>query len=134
MRTASGFTLIEIAIVLAVTALLATFALPAMERRMTAARRADATVALERVQLAQERHRALHGLYSADASALGISLRSPEGLYTLELRTETADSYAAVALPSEGSAQRDDVECTEISLQVIQGFATPGPSRRCWNR
>lgn len=134
MRSISGFTMVEIAIALAVSALLAAVALPAMEGRMTAARRADATLALERVQLAQERYRALHGLYSDDASALGVSLVSPEGLYTLKLRTGTADSFAAVARPSAGSVQRDDAECTEISLHVVQGFATPGPSRRCWNR
>lgn len=131
---ATGFTLIEIAIVLAASAVLAALALPAMEGRMTQARRADATLALERVQLAQERHRALHGLYSDDATALGVSLRSPEGLYTVTLQTGQADGYAAVARPAEGSAQRDDVECAEITLLVVQGFATPGPSRRCWNR
>lgn len=134
MRAMAGFTFIEIAVALAVSALLAAFALPAMEGRMTAARRADATLALERVQLAQERYRALHGLYSDDAAALGVSLLSPEGLYALTLRTGPADSYAAVAQPSMGSVQGNDAECAEISLQVVQGFATPGPSRRCWNR
>lgn len=130
----SGFTLIELAIVLAVTGLLVTFAWPAMETRLTASRRADATLAMERVQLAQERHRALHGLYSADPSALGVSLRSPEGLYALSLDTGVPDGYAVVARPIDGSPQQADAECAEITLQVVQGFATPGPSRRCWNR
>ena len=79
-----GFTLIELLIALAIAALLAAIALPSMLHRLTKARRADATAALERLQIAQERHRALHGLYAGDPAALGIASRSPEGLYALE--------------------------------------------------
>lgn len=129
-----GFTLIEIAIVLAISGLLAAIAMPAMESRMTAARRADATLALERLQAAQERHRALHGLYGHDARALGMPARSPEGLYEIRLEAGTGDTYLAVARPLPGGLQAGDEACPEITLQVVQGFATPGPHRRCWSR
>ncbi len=129
-----GFTLVELAIVLAIAGLLAAVALPAMEQRLTSARRGDATLALERLQWAQERHRALHGLYGADPTALGVSTRSPEGLYEIRLDAGPGDAYVAVARAVPGSPQAGDTECTEITLQVVQGFATPGPHRRCWNR
>lgn len=129
-----GFTLVELAIVLALSGLLAVFAWPTMESRLTAARRADATVALERLQAAQERHRAAHGLYGHDARSLGVPTRSPEGLYEIRLEAGTGDTYLAVARPLPGSPQAGDGACPEITLQVVQGFAMPGPDRRCWSR
>lgn len=129
-----GFTLVEIVVVLAVSGLLAAIALPAMESRMTAARRGDATLALERLQWAQERHRALHGLYGSSPASLGLPTRSPEGLYEIHLEPRPGDAYLAVARPLPGGAQAGDDACAEITLQVVQGFATPGPDRRCWNR
>ena len=30
--------------------------------------------------------------------------------------------------------QADDRECSELTLDVVQGFSTPGPSARCWRR
>ncbi len=129
-----GFTLIELLIALAISSLLAATALPSMLHRLTMARRGDATVALERLQIAQERHRALTGLYAGDPAALGIASRSPEGLYALSLSAGSDERYLAVARPLAGGVQADDSECAEITLQVVQGFATAGPSRRCWNR
>lgn len=129
-----GFTLIELLVVLAISSLLAAVALPSMLHRLTMARRSDATLALERLQIAQERHRALTGLYAGDPAALGIASRSPQGLYALSLSVGNDERYLAVARPLAGGVQADDSECAEITLQVVQGFATAGPSRRCWNR
>lgn len=129
-----GFTLIEVATVLGAAAMLAAVAVPTMHGRLVAARRGDATVALERVQAAQERLRTRTGLYSDDPAALGVALRSPEGLYELSLSLGPDERFVVVARPVAGGLQEEDAECAEITLEVVQGFATPGPSRRCWNR
>lgn len=131
---AHGFTLIELAIVLAVSALLAGLAWPAMQSRWIAVRRLDATHSLERLQWAQARHRAVHGLYGRELAALDVPALSAEGLYRIELREATGDGYLAVARVRAGSAQAADSACSEITLRVEQGFATPGPDRHCWNR
>lgn len=129
-----GFTLVELAIALGALAMLLAFALPTYEGRLATARRADATLALERIQIAQERHRALHGLYALDLTALGLAADSPEGLYRLALETGPGEGYTAVAQARAGGAQAHDTACGAISLRVEQGFATYGPSLRCWNR
>jgi type IV pilus assembly protein PilE len=131
---ARGFTLMELVVVLAVAGLLAAATLPTMLSRLTASRRADATLALERLQIAQERHRALNGLYAGDTSALGVPANSPEGLYELSVNAGPDERYVAIARPRAGGLQAGDDECAEITLDVVQGFATAGPSRRCWNR
>ncbi len=129
-----GFTLVEMAIALGVLAMLLAFALPTFEGRLAAARRGDATLALERIQIAQERHRALHGLYAADLAALGAHASSPEGLYRLSLENGPGEGYTAVAQARLDGAQAHDTACDAISMRVEQGFATYGPSLRCWNR
>jgi type IV pilus assembly protein PilE len=133
MRPA-GFTLVEMAIVLAVSTLLAGLAWPSMHARLVAARRIDATQALQSVQWAQERHRSAHGLYASDLGALGRSADSAQGLYRIELQAVGGDRYLALAHPVAGGSQADDEACAEITLRVEQGFASPGPNRRCWGR
>lgn len=129
-----GFTLIEMAVAAGVAALLVGLTWPVLDGRLTAARRGDATLALERIQIAQERHRALHGLYASELSPLGSGSRSSEGYYDVELQTGPDASYTAVARARADGAQADDAACSEISVRVDQGFATLGPNVRCWNR
>lgn len=129
-----GFTLIELVVALAAVAMLAAFTLPTFAGRLTAARRADATAALERIQAAQERHRAAHGLYAAELAALGQTTGSLEGLYALSLEPGPGDGYTAVARARADGPQHDDAACAAITLRVEQGFATHGPTLRCWNR
>lgn len=129
-----GFTLVELAITLGAVAMVVGFALPSFQGRLAAARRADATLALERIQIAQEQHRALHGLYAGDLAALGSGPSSSEGLYRVSLERGHGDTYVAVARARSDGPQANDTACEEITLHVEQGFATLGPTPRCWNR
>jgi type II secretory pathway pseudopilin PulG len=129
-----GFTLIELVVALGCAALLVAMALPALQDRLAVARRGDATQALQRLQVAQERHRAAHGLYASELGRLGGGTLSGEGLYRVELQTGPGDTYVAVARARPDGAQAHDTACAEITLRVELGFATLGPSLRCWNR
>lgn len=131
---ARGFTLAEMAAAVAVAGVLAGVALPSYQGALVKGRRADAAGALARLQAAQERLRASHGLYSADLAALGIAARSEQGFYTLQVALEGPDAYVARAQPAIGSPQQADRDCPALVLQVRQGFATYAPSARCWNR
>jgi type IV pilus assembly protein PilE len=134
MRRIRGFTLVEAVIALGVVALLVGLALPSWQSRLAAARRGDATAALERLLAAQERHRTQHGRYADDLRALGIPSVSSEGLYDLRLETGPGERYVAVAQARADGPQADDTPCPALVLHVQQGFATRGPSLRCWNR
>jgi type IV pilus assembly protein PilE len=133
---ASGFTLVELCVVLAVAGILATIAWPSLQSQLQRSRRADAVAALLRLQLAQENYRSHHGLY---ASQLGVLVgaaapRSSEGLYDIELLDAGGDRYEARATARADSVVAADTGCTVLRLQVRDGLADFAPSTRCWNR
>lgn len=133
-RTARGLTLVEITVVLAVLGIVATLALPSQMATLQRARRLDATAALNRLQMAQERHRSTHGLYAFDLAALAGPSRSGEGLYDLLLRNPGDGSVVLAARARADGAQGGDTECAEITLRLNQGLADIGPSGRCWSQ
>ena len=132
----TGFTLVEVAVVLALAALLASTALPSFQAQLHKSRRTDAVAALTRVQWAQEQFRAHHGLYAQQLTQLkgaGHGL-SAEGLYAIELRAVGPTGYVAAARALADRAQASDRACQEITLGVHEGLASHGPTARCWNR
>lgn len=133
--TAGGWTLVEVVVVLAIVGLLAATALPSQRASVERARRIDATAALLKLQAAQERFRQLHGVYAPSLANLtgASSGRSPEGLYSLDLRNASADAVTLVAVARPDGLQAQDHDCAEITLQLNQGVADQGPSGRCWN-
>ena len=134
-RSARGFTLVELCVVLALAGLLATLAWPSWQSQLQRGYRADAVTALMRVQLAQESHRAHHGLYAAQLKVLtgAAAPTSGQGLYDIEL-TGGGDRYEARARARAGSAVASDRACAELRLQVRDGLSEYAPSARCWNR
>ena len=66
-------TLVELLIVVAIVAVLASVALPSWNSQVQKARRADARNTLIFVQVEQEKYRADNGSYASSMSALGLS-------------------------------------------------------------
>jgi type IV pilus assembly protein PilE len=132
----AGFTLVEVAVVLALATLLASAALPSYQSQLQKSRRADAVAALTRVQWAQEQFRAHHGLYAFQLTQLqgAGSGVSAEGLYAIELRAVGPTGYVAAARALPDRAQAGDRACSEITIGVHEGLASHGPTARCWNR
>ena len=128
-----GFTLIELVIVMAVAAILASVTLPNLRGRELRMARLDAVQALTRVQYEQEQFRNNHGRYTDELSALrGVRPDSPQGRYALSVHSTGAESFHAEAVAT-GHQQRDR-ECPSITLDVNQGFARQGPTPACWGR
>ncbi len=133
MRQAAGFTLVELAVALALLALLASLALPGWRGQQQRAARLDGVAALMQLQAAQEQHRQQHGLYAPSLDALPAApRRSAQGYYQLSLALDGPDGYSARAV-AEGS-QAADSDCAALTLRVAQGFASQGPTPGCWMR
>jgi len=134
-RGAGGFTLVELAIAIAVVGVLSAVALPSYRQHLLRAGRLDAVAALTRLQAQQEQHRAAHGLYAGQLVALrGVGGNSPQGRYAIALAASGADGYHASATARADGPQADDRECAALTLDVVRGFAQVGPSPRCWQR
>ncbi len=129
-----GLTLVDLTVVLAIVAVLASMALPSYQAQIAKARRADAVAALTRVHAEQERFRAQHGSYALRLAALGSASRnlSDQGHYGISLAAAHADNFIARARAAD-AGQRDS-GCGDLTLSVTDGVAVYGPSLRCWNR
>lgn len=144
MSRRSGFTLIELMVVLAILSVLAALAYPAYTAYVTQARRAEGQVALMNAMLQQEHHRALHHTYVAFSSQAPV-----EGLPWWSGGDARGSAYELEAQACPGSALRDcvqlsarpgtanvdarfsDPECGTLTLSSTgeQGAAGSG---RCW--
>lgn len=159
--TLRGFTLIELSIAMAVTAVLATIALPSFMSQVLAARRLDAIADIGRVVQAQERYRsqrsgygdrfivvagALRGVGSSTDSDAATSLGSTGAHYLLSLADVGMSRHAVIATAQGGQAA--DGACRVLRLSMAGGNLTidagpsaaelhgPGSSaaRRCWRQ
>ena len=104
-------TLVELVIVLAIVATLASIALPLWNSQVQKARRDDARTALIFVQIEQEKYRADKGSYASSMSALGLSTynSSSRDYYNVSIVSSSATAYVASAAPNTNGGQDNDL-------------------------
>lgn len=140
-----GFTLLEIAVALAVGALLAAVALPSYLGSLHKGRRADAMVALQEVAHAQARWRAEHDSYAGSLAALHVPARSPQGHYLLRIDEAGPHGFAVSAEADAASPQFGDRTCRRLRLAQVRaelryastdadGVDTSEGRNACWSR
>jgi len=124
---ASGFTLIELMIVVAIIAILTGIGYPSYQNHMRQTRRTDAYTALARIADLQERFYLQNRTYSTDIAQLG-GANSAEGYYTLSVTAADNNTYTLQADAVAGGPQASDSACTTMNLNQA-GTKTP---TECW--
>lgn len=133
---ATGFTLTELMIALAVAGVLAALAYPAYTTHTGRARRDDGRQALLVLTQRMEQHRERAGTYvGAQVGPGGLMPEiSPGGHYRLTVLDASADGYRLAALPQ--GVQAED-SCATLTLDHLGTTAATGHGAsagtgRCW--
>lgn len=123
----TGFTLIEMMIVVAIAAILASIAWPAYQNQVFRGRRSDAMSALATISQAQERWRSDNVSYQATLADLpGGMTVSRGGHYDLSVVSGTAGfaTYTIRATVKSSSPQASDLACQSMTMALADGRIT----------
>lgn len=131
-RQAGGFTLIELMIVVAILAVLATIAFTSYREQVVKSRRAAATTCLQERAQFMERYYTTHLSYTgapAPPAQCGPDLNP---FYTISFSTAPAGkNYVLAAAPT---SLQSDSKCGTLSLsaQGVRGKSGTGSLAECW--
>ena len=145
-RHITGFTLIELMIVVAIIAILASIAVPAYTSSVRKSRRTEAKTAILDFAAREERLYATQNVYSSDPVALGYAAAggswpvSTGSYYQIDAPTNvqpatatTPATFTVTVEPSAGSPQLQDTICTSFTVtQTGAQSATGSDPSACW--
>ena len=129
----TGFTLIELMIVLTVIGILTAIVYPSYVDKVRRAKRIDAQATLVSIQLAQANYRATNTTYGTLAQVFDSVTSLQDDLYTLAITNISATSYTITATAQND--QTNDAEqgtnCTTLSI-IVNGANTTKSPVNCW--
>ena len=136
----SGFTLIELMIVVAIVAILSMVAYPAYKKQILKGHRVDAKSAVLEAAAREEKFFATNNRYSALATdlnyaTLNVVSNGQQVVYVLNIATPTTTTYTITAVPS-GDQQNDACYTYKIDNFGVQSNQTSGgavnSTAGCW--
>jgi type IV pilus assembly protein PilE len=130
MSKLSGFTLIELMIVVAIVAVLAAIAIPSYTQYVVRANRAEATSALLSEASAQQRFFTNNNKFS---DKLLTKDTTENGYYKLTINRPDNFTYTLTATPQGNQATRD-TKCASFTLTHTgqKGVTGTDPVNKCW--
>lgn len=147
-KSHSGFTLLELMIVVAILGIVASIAYPAYQEQVRRSGRADAKVALNDAAQRMQRCFTSYGTYKPVAPATceivtsvtaAAGLKSPEGNYAVRLANadHTATTFILRATPIAGTQQTKDTDCQTFTLSQTGARTALNASNatstdKCW--
>jgi type IV pilus assembly protein PilE len=128
-----GVTLIELVIVVAIVALLATIAIPSYRQFLLRSHRAEAKSALLNLAAAQEKFYLQNNTYTdalddAPPDGLGLTTTTENGHYTIAIDDADTEAFTATATAADGQAQ--DTHCGTFTID--QAGTRTATSDDCW--
>jgi type IV pilus assembly protein PilE len=134
MKKHSGFTLMELMIVVAIIGIISAIAFPSYNSYMKKSRRADAKVGLSKLADKQERFYLQENIYATTTAALGLAnpVVSKEGYYNITVSAGAGTAGFILSAAAVGAQTSDTTtsagDCTTMTLSST-GARTPVD---CW--
>ena len=136
----TGFTLIELIMVMAIVGVILSIALPSYQQSLYKARRAEAKTLLLDLANRQEQLMLDSSTYTTDLAQLGYSEYKDEAgdrVYSPKLNPCASGSietcYLLTAIPIKNSHQEQDKNCTSFSLDSFGKKTATGDTKdECW--
>jgi type IV pilus assembly protein PilE len=140
-RRSAGFTLVELMVVVLVTAILAAIAIPGYTAQIRKSRRTEARAALLDAAGREERFYATNNFYTVVSTNLGYTGTWPisvgSGYYSLTATcTNAKDPCTDYMLTATAiGTQAKDAICATLTLSQsgLQGATGTGTATVCWN-
>jgi type IV pilus assembly protein PilE len=131
MNKSSGFTLVELMIVVVIVAIIASIAYPAYQDQIQKTRRSDAKAALMDAAARMERFYTQFGRYTGTIASAGIVATSPEQYYQIVPGTIANQTFILRATP-QGAQVGDDCGNLDINQAQVKGNSAGLPQNTCW--
>lgn len=131
-RSASGFSLVELMVTVAIIGILASIALPSYNEHVRKSRRAGGAACAAAIAQAMERYYTTALRYTGHPDIATLSARcDPDALrfYTMGIDTVAAKTYRITAAPRAGTPQAGD-SCATLSINQA-GTKEPATTG-CW--
>jgi len=140
VHSSTGFTLIELVMVMAIVGVILSIALPSYKQSLYKARRAEAKTLLLDLANRQEQLMLDSSTYTTDLAQLGYSEdkdKADDRLYSPKLNPCASGSietcYLLTAIPLKDSSQEKDKNCTSFSLDSFGKKTATGDAKdECW--
>ena len=133
IKKSSGFTLIELMIVVTVIAIIGAIALPGYRNYVIKASRSEAKSALTTAAAYEEQYFSSNKTYTTNLADLSLTALTESGKYSLSVDAPTATCpiaacFALTAAPQGG--QTEDTECGDFTLN--SSGEKGADSADCW--
>lgn len=135
-RQQRGFTLIELAVAVAIVGILAAIAYPSYVSYMERSRRTEGRELLARVAAAQERFYTTRNQYTADlTTAAGLNLAtvlSEGGHYAVAVAVAGDGQSYVLTAQTQGAQDKDKCGNLTVDNIGVRGYSGDESNGRCW--
>lgn len=131
----SGFTLLELMIVVAIIAILTAIAVPAYGQYVERARRSDGQNMLLQIAATQERFYTSNNRYAATVAELGVAAASEDGHYQLTIGVGPSGNTQSFLLTATPVGVQAADGCSALTYNSLGVRAAAGTTTngKCWS-